>query len=73
MYYLTNRYYDPYSGRFINADVPEVITASQLQLTDKNLFAYCDNNPIVRVDYGGQFGRLFLMLFRSVPVLLKSV
>ena len=24
-------------------------------LTDKNLFAYCDNNPIIRADYGGEF------------------
>ena len=22
---------------------------------DKNLFAYCDNNPVARVDYGGEF------------------
>ena len=28
--------------------------ASQTTLTDKNLYAYCDNNPIVRVDYDGQ-------------------
>jgi len=24
-------------------------------VTDKNLFAYCDNNPIVRVDENGEF------------------
>ena len=24
-------------------------------LTDKNLFAYCDNNPVMREDKGGQF------------------
>ena len=24
-------------------------------LYDKNLFAYCDNNPVARVDYGGEF------------------
>ena len=24
-------------------------------LTDKNLFAYCDNNPVMRADYGGNF------------------
>ena len=26
-----------------------------MALTDKNLYAYCDNNPVVRVDHGGQF------------------
>ncbi len=24
-------------------------------LTDKNLFAYCDNNPVTRADHGGDF------------------
>ena len=23
--------------------------------TDKNLYAYCDNNPVMRVDNGGEF------------------
>ena len=26
-----------------------------MALTDKNLFAYCDNNPIVRADGDGEF------------------
>lgn len=29
-----------------------------MSLTDKNLFSYCDNNPVVRVDDGGQFWML---------------
>ena len=24
-------------------------------LTDKNLYAYCDNNPVMRVDHSGEF------------------
>ena len=55
LYYLTTRYYDPYIGRFISADDVNVITASPMALTDKNLYAYCDNNPVMRVDYGGEF------------------
>jgi RHS repeat-associated protein len=55
MYYLQSRYYDPIVCRFINADVPDVITASPTALTDKNLFAYCDNNPVMRVDENGEF------------------
>lgn len=27
-------------------------------LTDKNLFAYCDNNPVMRADHGGDFWHL---------------
>ena len=47
-YYLQSRYYDPVTGRFINADG---------QINDgvlgANLFAYCENNPVNMVDYDG--------------------
>ena len=42
-------------GRFVNPDNPEVVLASQTTITDKNLYAYCDNNPVVRKDSGGVF------------------
>ena len=32
-----------------------VITANPTGMTDKNLYSYCDNNPVVRGDNGGQF------------------
>ena len=32
-------------------------------LTDKNLFAYCDNNPIVRIDIGGNVWETVLDVF----------
>lgn len=31
-----------------------------MELTDKNLFAYCDNNPVVRIDHGGLFWKIAL-------------
>ena len=46
MYYLNSRYYHPEIGRFINADETDVITSTTLGLTDKNLYSYCDNNPL---------------------------
>ena len=55
MYYLQTRYYDPAICRFINADIPEIIGVTFYSLTDKNLFAYCDNNPVMRVDPDGKF------------------
>jgi len=58
-YYLQSRYYDPTVGRFINADETDILTATTQALTDKNLFAYCDNNPVVRLDRGGQFWDTF--------------
>jgi len=29
--------------------------STPMAFTDKNLYAYCDNNPVMRVDNGGQF------------------
>lgn len=37
-------------GRFINADTTDVLLASPTSLNNKNLYAYCDNNPVVRHD-----------------------
>ena len=55
LYYVSSRYYDPEIGRFINADTTDILTATPMGLTDKNLYAYCDNNPVMRADYGGDF------------------
>ena len=53
-YYLNSRYYDLEVKRFINADTTDILSATG-NLYDKNLFAYCDNNPVMRVDVGGEF------------------
>ena len=55
MYRLDSRYYDPLIGRFINADDPSLLTESPNDLTDKNLYNYCDNNPVMRKDSDGEF------------------
>jgi len=54
-YYLQTRYYDPVVGRMLNCDNANVITATPTALTDKNLYTYCDNNPIMRKDESGDF------------------
>jgi RHS repeat-associated protein len=56
LYYLQSRYYNPEWGRFISRDATDVLTVSiDSSNEDKNLYIYCDNNPIVRADSGGQF------------------
>ena len=57
LYYLGSRYYDPQVKRFINADGAAFATINPYSngLTDKNYFAYCDNNPVSRNDDGGEF------------------
>ena len=52
-YQLRSRYYDPEIGRFISADDPELLSELPYGLSDKNLFAYCDNNPVSRIDING--------------------
>ena len=54
-YYCGSRYYDPKIGRFINADSTNTLMNTPMAYTDKNLYAYCDNNPVMRVDNGGEF------------------
>ena len=51
-YYLGTRYYDAKIGRFVNSD--GVLGANE-DFSGYNLFSYCGNDPINRIDYGGQF------------------
>ena len=54
-YYLQSRYYDPNVGRFINADEPSMLELSQGEVLGANLFTYCNNNPVMRIDSNGSF------------------
>ena len=51
LYYLNSRYYNPEFGRFINADF--LILSNDYNSC--NLYTYCNNNVIMRVDYSGLF------------------
>ncbi|MDD7483409.1 MAG: RHS repeat-associated core domain-containing protein, partial [Clostridia bacterium] len=55
LYYLQSRYYDPTTCRFVNADLSSLSAVSPgTPQYYKNLYAYCDNNPVMRKDDGGQ-------------------
>ena len=56
-YYLQSRYYDPIVKRFLNADVYESTGRS---FQGCNMFAYCDNNPQMFEDSGGEY-RMFAL------------
>ena len=49
-YYLNSRYYDPATGRFINADV---YISTGKGILGHNMYAYCRNNPVMRYDSSG--------------------
>ena len=50
-YYLQSRYYDPTIGRFINADV---YSSTDIGIQGSNMFAYCNNNPVMHSDPTGE-------------------
>ena len=50
LFYVGSRYYDPNTGRFLNAD--GLVSTGQ-GLNGCNMFAYCGNNPVVRSDPSG--------------------
>ena len=53
LYFLKTRYYNPDSGRFISMDDVAYIDPETIGGT--NLFAYCNNNPVMNVDPNGTF------------------
>ena len=53
-YYLHTRYYSPEICRFISADQPELVATLSKTLGQLNLFAYCNNNPIMYTDPDGK-------------------
>ena len=54
LYYLQSRYYNPVWGRFINVDDTTILLSTVGETHNANLFAYCSNNPVNRVDYTGK-------------------
>ncbi len=51
LYYLMSRYYDPKTGRFINADTFDYLKPKAVN--GLNLYAYCRNNPVMYKDPSG--------------------
>ena len=66
LYYLQSRYYDPDTGRFINADV-YCDTGNSVLST--NMFAYCENNPVKGIDDDGK-KTSYPILPPETPILL---
>ena len=64
-YYLQSRYYSPEWCRFINADDPNNLSANG-DHSSVNLFAYCNNNPVIYSDPDGEIAI-------AIPIILKAL
>ena len=51
LYYLKSRFYDSELGRFISPDTIDYLTPDTIN--GLNLYAYCNNNPVMNVDPSG--------------------
>ena len=52
LYFLNSRFYNPETGRFLNADS---FAATGQGILGNNMFAYCQNNPARYIDPQGTF------------------
>ena len=64
-YYLQSRYYNPEWGRFLNADS---YASTGTGLLGYNMFAYCNNNPVMFTDPAGDFPFLIIGVIAAVIV-----
>ena len=77
LYYLQSRYYNPKWGRFLNAD--GYVNANG-DLIGFNMYAYCGNNPVGRLDFSGysweeleELGDFVATSYRSVRQKIKNL
>ena len=70
LYYLQTRYYDPDTGRFINADA---FTSTDVSgALSANMFAYCENNPVMRDDPTGEVWTIAVKMLVGAAVSMAS-
>ena len=61
-YYLQSRYYDPAICRFLNADA---FASTGQGILGNNMFAYCLNNPVNRLDVSGSISIWYFLVVDS--------
>lgn len=73
LYYLNSRYYDPETGRFVNADDIAILNSTKEVLNGLNLYTYCLNNPVNYIDPDGQFVLALIFAFLAVTTIAGAI
>ena len=71
LYWLKTRFYDPQTGRFISPDSVEYLDPETLG--GINLYAYCNNNPVMNVDPDGTMPKWLKWTLIGVAVVSAAV
>ena len=71
LYYLQTRYYDPQAGRFLNADSVDYIAPDLIG--GLNLYAYCNNNPVMYSDPEGTLVGFIVLIGLAVTALAGGI
>lgn len=69
-YYLGSRFYSPRLGRFLNAD-KHFDTGTGVLGT--NVFAYCNNNPVMHTDPTGEALRIISKLLNAIVKVITAI
>ena len=67
LYYLKSRYYDPITGRFITID--DISYIDPETINGLNLYAYCNNNPVMATDGTGTMPNWLKWLIGGVVII----
>ncbi|MBE6534412.1 MAG: hypothetical protein E7678_05550 [Ruminococcaceae bacterium] len=71
LYFLKTRYYDPELGRFMTID--DISYLDPESINGLNLYAYCLNNPVNRVDYTGTIAFTTILIAMGIGALIGGV
>ena len=69
LYTLGTRYYDPATGRFLNAD--SYVSTGQ-GILGNNMYAYCNNNPVNYIDPAGEFAISAILIVTIAGIIVGS-
>jgi len=69
LYYLRSRYYNPWWGRFVNADDVGYLHEGMFS---NNLFAYCANSPVAHSDPDGDLFGLTITIPQIVTAIFTN-